>query len=1631
MNHFQKKRHRKKRNDNDRSHSHVHIESLEKRQVLSVTDVGNFSDDLSASQAQDASDQIAVTRSVSQLSRSQLSSPMRSIPSGGTSLLPDTQPADNFVLGGSASNTAALSVQVNDDQTLPFENYVRLETSTVPTNVWNINVALNPTGDLGQDDVVFVSFFARGEPVQGTATVQANAYLQKNGTNDKLATIPIHGHAQWQHFSTKIEVGESIASGGYKFVIHAGFAEQVLEIGGLEIQNYGRLGHRLSDYTVTVQDKFGNPLSEATLDVQMTNHEFKFGTQVRDQLYSITEAEFNAFNETQRRALTPNLEDSFHIPRFVPTWTDVLNHRNAVLDTFNHVVPTTGLQWVAIENSGTSVPEAAVNRATADGQSVTAASVVWQKDRWPTPESFRSTTNVEGERVFPDAQTFHAALVDARLGPESVLNKFSTTGTGPEINDWKLLNEPLHETYYQQVFVDAGIYTSEVEALADYFKRADAVRPDTTLSINEYAVINSQNDDFAIQYRDLIQSLLDAGAPIDRIGVQAHISRNDITKEDILRRLDLLAETGLPIEISEFDMRDDAETPQLNGTEQERMFRDMLEVTFEHPSVDGFIMWGVWDKVHWRGNAPLFDSDWNIKPEAAPWFDLVHGQWKPDLVDEVVSGTGEWIAPIGLYNGDYQITAKANGVSSVANVTVSQDGNYVITVDTTASSVIPVVDQVAISETAAMVVGETVNISVQGSNFDPAATVTLTGPGTTLNSFSRTSASTLDLSITLSASASESSQTLIVTNPNNGTGQKVFAIGQLSPSDSLAHRKSDVTIRVVDQFGNPLPDAIVDVGMTQHEFRFGTQIRGPLLAVTQSEFDGYTDQKKQGLLPNLTPLNQDRYTPTWQDVLNYRSTVIDNFNHIVPGNDLQWQAFNGNGSANPDAAYALAFANGLTAGAVHVVWEKPDWPTPTEYRVGATFNPQDFHDDLIADRLSSTGIMNFYSDSGAGVTITDWNVLNEPLHVTHYSDTFETAGIYDSNVEAWADYFIRARAIRPDARLLINDYNILNAVNDSATIQYRDLINSLLAAGAPIDRIGLQAHIALNTITKADIVRRLDILAETGLTIEITEFDSRDDDGQLTPAQQEQIFQNMLEAAFEHESVDGFIMWGFWDPGHWRGNGPLFDAAWNQKAEADPWFDLVHGDWKPNLVDQSVDAAGEWRAPEGLFDGSYAITAKLNGRSTTLADVVVNGSGAQVVTIEIPNEAPTDITLVGSTVPETALIGTVVGTFETSDPDSGDTFTYSLISGAGSTNNDSFRVSGNSLQTHATFGSSGIQSIRVRSTDQGGLSYEQSFTLTVSEVDVFNDMPTLDALSDERINENNLGQTINLIGITAGNGESQPLWITSTSNNTDLIPNPVVNYASSNSTGSIVFTPVANQSGTATITVRVEDGGLDNDLGTSEDNGIVQQTFQVMVLEVLAATAPAILAKDSADNLYVDTQPVIYQGQPVPQSFFGHTVVGVDASHSENTLLLQSLSAEGSQPTHRLLTDETWLIHGIFNSLRNVSSPLLDTAGREVTSVVNVAAVVGAYEISGSNNPTLFVRRGQTYTLHLNTPNHPFYLQTTGNGFQSANAYGDGFPGNGQTSGEYQWAVSQDAPDELFYQCKFHSGMFGKIIVVD
>ena len=117
-------------------------------------------------------------------------------------------------------------------------------------------------------------------------------------------------------------------------------------------------------------------------------------------------------------------------------------------------------------------------------------------------------------------------------------------------------------------------------------------------------------------------------------------------------------------------------------------------------------------------------------------------------------------------------------------------------------------------------------------------------------------------------------------------------------------------------------------------------------------------------------------------------------------------------------------------------------------------------------------------------------------------------------------------------------------------------------------------------------------------------------------------------------------------------------------------------------------------------------------------------------------------------------------------------------------------------------------------------------------VNPVNDAPTIDSLDSLTIDEDAAEQTVDLAGISAGGDESQPLSVKATSDNTGLILNPIVTYSSANTTGSLTFTPLGDQSGTATITVTVEDGGLDGELATTADNGSFSRTFDVMVKAV-------------------------------------------------------------------------------------------------------------------------------------------------------------------------------------------------------
>jgi Ca2+-binding RTX toxin-like protein/alpha-tubulin suppressor-like RCC1 family protein len=166
-------------------------------------------------------------------------------------------------------------------------------------------------------------------------------------------------------------------------------------------------------------------------------------------------------------------------------------------------------------------------------------------------------------------------------------------------------------------------------------------------------------------------------------------------------------------------------------------------------------------------------------------------------------------------------------------------------------------------------------------------------------------------------------------------------------------------------------------------------------------------------------------------------------------------------------------------------------------------------------------------------------------------------------------------------------------------------------------------------------------------------------------------------------------------------------------------------------------------------------------------------------------------------------------------------------------------------------------------------TFSRTFDVTVNAV---NDLPVLDNIADVTIDEDAAEQTVNLAGIGAGGGESQPLQVTSSSSDTGLIPDPTVTYTSANSTGSIAFTPVSDQSGTATITVTVEDAGLDNDLDTAGDNATFSRTFDVTVN---AVDDPPVLS--SLPNLTIDEDDRIHNDDGTD---FDNFVFDVDSDTS-------------------------------------------------------------------------------------------------------------------------------------------------------
>ena len=140
--------------------------------------------------------------------------------------------------------------------------------------------------------------------------------------------------------------------------------------------------------------------------------------------------------------------------------------------------------------------------------------------------------------------------------------------------------------------------------------------------------------------------------------------------------------------------------------------------------------------------------------------------------------------------------------------------------------------------------------------------------------------------------------------------------------------------------------------------------------------------------------------------------------------------------------------------------------------------------------------------------------------------------------------------------------------------------------------------------------------------------------------------------------------------------------------------------------------------------GTAVLTTADQTNGVPFGDALLSQAGettlptiSNVLTLQIAaDHAPTAIALSNTHVRQGLPFGTLVGLITDTDPDVGDYATYALVgTGSASADNAKFTISGSELLTDYTFDYSlqTTAAITIQATDSGGLTYQQSFTITI------------------------------------------------------------------------------------------------------------------------------------------------------------------------------------------------------------------------------------------------------------------------------------------------------------------------------
>lgn len=236
-------------------------------------------------------------------------------------------------------------------------------------------------------------------------------------------------------------------------------------------------------------------------------------------------------------------------------------------------------------------------------------------------------------------------------------------------------------------------------------------------------------------------------------------------------------------------------------------------------------------------------------------------------------------------------------------------------------------------------------------------------------------------------------------------------------------------------------------------------------------------------------------------------------------------------------------------------------------------------------------------------------------------------------------------------------------------------------------------------------------------------------------------------------------------------------------------------------------------------DGRQEVQLAVRVRSTDGA--LSSGDRTINVRVEDVNEAPTDIAADRTlTIAENSANGALVATFTSTDPDVGDTRTFALVDNAGGrfalTAAGRLTVANGALLNREAATS---HAIKVRVTDAGGLTREETLTVAVSNVNEAPTKPTLTQPSIKAENAALAGTTLATLAATDPDGTtpsyqivSDPLgWLTLSGASLKFKTGLAFNFETLATTSGVSLTDADNdglKEATYTATVRSTDGAL-------------------------------------------------------------------------------------------------------------------------------------------------------------------------------------------------------------------------------